>query len=215
MYELMLLWNTTLMAGIISLCSLVINVMFTAMLRAGRQNMFDGVGAVSSLGAVFSAALAGIVGAVVGSIALYLGASLLACCVLPGVAAFIVLCWTPWLLAARGEAIGDGFSTSIELGQKYWSAALGLFAANVLLGGVLAVGIGGFGMGGIGAVAARFAMGAFADPAGAFIGGAVAQIIFGFFKWVCIIASSIGIFAVTGGIMSAMEEEYFGEVIAV
>ena len=215
MYEIRALWKDYLIPGVVGLASIVIGVVFTAALRVGRQNMFEGVGSVSTLGGVLSGLVPGLLGAGIGMVALFIGSTLFSCCIVPGVIAFIPLCWAPWLLAARGEPIGDGFTTAIALGQKYWAAALGLLVANVLLAGILSGLIGGFGITLLAEIAERFAMGMFADPTGAFIGGGIAKMFFMTFKWICIIVSSIGVFAVTGGIMSAMEEEYYGEVVAV
>jgi hypothetical protein len=194
---------------------LTLQVMGAAALRAGRLNMFEAPGTASTLGGAFGAMTPGLVGAAVGTIALFLGGSLAVCCVLPGLIAYAVLCWAPWLMAARGEPIGDGFSTSIELGQKYWAAGAGLVVAQAIFFGVIYSLIGSFGGTTVGVIASRAVMGAIADPTGMIIASTLVTSIFVAFKWVCFAVALIAMYAATGGVMSAMEEEYFGEVIAV
>ncbi len=208
----MQLWSSV-QGGIAGLATIVINVLAVAALRAGRRNMLEGSGTVGSLGEAFSASTAGLVGAVVGLIALSLGSTLTGCCIIPGVLAYIVLCWAPYLMAARGEDIGGGFTLSIELGQKYWAAALGLIVSAVVLTGIVYVAIGTWAGGAIALLISRAAMGAVADPTGMMI---VSGVIGGFgviFKWICFIVSLVGTYAVTGGVMTAMEEDHFGEVV--
>ena len=199
-----------LLGGIIQTGGVVISVAAAtvqlALFRPIRHVMRGGQ--LGSLGEVFAMAKPQLIPAFVVNLIFGVVVGLgTMCCVIPGIIAGLLFLPARYLAGGRGLDIGDALSTSIEIGKKYW-LLLGLCCVlfAVLIGMAAAFG------GGVGAGLGIFAA-SLAPSAGSGMGIAAifggTTFATGVLGWIAGTASSIILWTVEAGVMSAIEEDYF------
>ncbi len=134
------------------------------------------------------------------------------CCGIPGIIAFFLLWPARYLVIARGMDLSSGINASMDVGKKYWLLILLMMVAIF----VMALGMG-IVLGIIGAINGAIAVGLISAklPLPAIV---VVTSILGFgvdlISWLLGALLGVGIWCVEGGIMTTIEVEEYGELVA-
>ena len=134
------------------------------------------------------------------------------CCGIPGIIAFFLLWPARYLVIARGMDISSGINASMDVGKKYWLLILLMMVAIfvMVLGTSIILGI-------IGAIngAITVALISAQLPLTAIV---IVSAILGFgvdlISWVLGALLGVGMWSVEGGIMTTLETEEYGELVA-
>ena len=134
------------------------------------------------------------------------------CCGIPGIIAFFLLWPARYLVIARGMDISSGINASMDVGKKYWLLILLMMVAIfvMVLGTSIIMGI-------IGAIngAITVALISAQLPLTAIV---IVSAILGFgvdlIRWVLGALLGVGMWSVEGGIMTTLEAEEYGELVA-
>ncbi len=134
------------------------------------------------------------------------------CCGIPGIIAFFLLWPARYLVIARGMDISSGINASMDVGKKYWLLILLMMVAIfvMVLGTSIILGI-------IGAINGAIAVALISAqlPLTAIV---IVSAILGFgvdlISWVLGALLGVGMWSVEGGIMTTLEAEEYGELVA-
>lgn len=198
----------------LALVGLVVGVLQVALYAPARNAMMMNTpDAPTSIGEVFAQAKGGIPKA----LGLVLLTSMVigiasGCCGIPGIIAFILLWPARYLVIARGMDLTSGINASMDIGKKYWVlfivmmvAAFVLFVAVGAVLGILGAIVGVI----MGVVVSSGASIEVIMAVSAFLGFGVDVI-----GWIVGALVGVAFWCVEGGIMTTLEVEEYGELVA-